>query len=118
MAITDDAFDSTELAGFIAETWPGMVLEELFAPAVAANFFTDLSSLGNGHDIIHIPDIFTNAFSGQTQATQGAEVTTEAPAQTDTTLTINTHKVFVRTKVRELLEALNGVISSQAYVYA
>lgn len=43
-------------------------------------------------DIFHVPDVFTNAFTAQTQSSQGAEVTTVGPAQVDTTLTINTHK--------------------------
>lgn len=93
MAVTDSAFTATDLAGFIPERWPGMINKELFAKATAANFFLDLSSsVTDGADIIHVPDVYTNAFTGQTQGTQGAEVTTEGPAQVDTTLTINTHK--------------------------
>lgn len=92
MAVTSDPFVAADLAGFIPEIWPGMVLEELFAKAVAARFFTDLSPYAQGGgDIFHVPDIFTNAFSVQTQSTQGAEITTAGPAQVDTTLTVNTH---------------------------
>ncbi len=92
MAVTTDPFTGADLAGFIPELWPGMIMEELFAKAVAANFFTDLTyAATNGGDIIHVPDVFTNGFTAQTQSTQGAEVTTAGPAQVDTTLTINTH---------------------------
>lgn len=91
-AVTTDPFVASDLAGFIPELWPGMILEELFAKSIAANFFTDLTDAArNGGDIIHVPDVFTNAFTTQTQSTQGAEVTTAGPAQVDTTLTINTH---------------------------
>lgn len=92
MAVTSDPFVAADLAGFIPEVWPGMVLEELFAKAVAARFFTDLSSYAqDGGDIFHVPDVFTNTFSLQTQSTQGAEITTAGPAQVDVTLTVNTH---------------------------
>ena len=92
MAVTSDAFVAADLAGFIPEQWPGMIAEEMFAKAVAARFFTDLSyAVAGGGDIIHVPDVFTNAFTAQTQLTQGAEITTAGPAQVDTTLTVNTH---------------------------
>jgi hypothetical protein len=44
-----------------------------------------------GGDIVHVPNIYTNLFTASTQTTQGAEVTTQGPAQVDTTLTVNTH---------------------------
>lgn len=93
MALTTDAFDATELAAFISETWTPVVQEEYFAKSVAANHFTDLTPYAQaGSDILHVPDVFTNAFSVQSQTTQGAEVTTDAPAQVDVTLTISSHK--------------------------
>lgn len=92
MAVTTDPFVAADLAGFIPEVWPGMINEEMFAGAVAARFFTDLSSsVQAGADIIHIPNIYTNAFSASTQGTQGAEINTAGPAQVDTTLTVDTH---------------------------
>lgn len=92
MAVTTDPFTGSDLAGFIPEIWTPLILEELFAKAVAANFFTDLSEyMTSGGDIAHVPDIFTNTFSKQTQSTQGAEVTTSSGAQVDVTLTVNTH---------------------------
>lgn len=92
MAVTSDPFTGTDLAGFIPEIWPGLIMEELFAGAVGANFFTDLSPYARGGgDIFHVPDIFTNAMTVGTQSTQGAEITTASPAQVDVTLTINTH---------------------------
>jgi hypothetical protein len=93
MAITTDPWDATELAAYISETWTDMVIPEYFSKAVAANFFTDLSEYANeGSDIFHVPSVFTNAFSVQTQSTGGAEVTTEAPAAVDVTVTVDTHK--------------------------
>jgi hypothetical protein len=93
MALTTDPWDSTELVAYINEVWTPITLEEYFANAVAANFFTDLTQYASqGGDIFHIPDVFTNAFSVQSQSTQGAEVTTEAPATVDVTLTVDTHK--------------------------
>lgn len=97
MAVTTDPFVASDVAGFIPEVWPGLINEELFAKAVAARFFTDLSDYARGGgDIIHIPDVFTNSMgstpgTADTQSTQGAEITTASPAQVDTTLTIGTH---------------------------
>lgn len=92
MAVTTDAFAAADLAGIIPEVWQPMVLKQLFAKTVFANFFTDLSAYAQGGgDIIHVPGLFTNNFTVQTQSTQGAEITTAGPAQTDITLTINTH---------------------------
>jgi len=76
----------------IGEVWTPMILEEMFAKAVAANFFTDISPwCTGGGDIFHIPGVFTNSFSLGTQGTQGAEVTTEAETQDDSTITVSTH---------------------------
>jgi len=92
MAVTTDPFTGTDLAAVIPEIWPGIVLEELFAKAVAARWFMDLSEyMRNEGDIGHVADVFTNTFSKQTQSTQGAEITTAGPAQNDVTLTVNTH---------------------------
>lgn len=92
MAVTTDPFAAADLSPVIPEIWPAMVLEELFAKAVAANFFTDLSEyMRDQGDIANVPDVFTNTFTKQTQATQGAEVTTAGPAQQAIQLAINTH---------------------------
>lgn len=93
MAVTTDAFVAADLAAMIPEVWTPIVLEQLFAKTCAANFFTDLSMYATqGGDIFHVPDVYTNAFTVNTQSTQGAEVTTAGPAQVDVTLTIDTHK--------------------------
>lgn len=93
MAVTSDAFNSTDLAATISETWTSIVNEKTFNDTVLANFVTDLSSFASeGSDIFHVPDLFTNALTVSTQSTQGAEITTAGPAQVDATLTINTHK--------------------------
>jgi hypothetical protein len=93
MAVTSDPYTNSDAVAVISEVWPGMMNEALFAKTVAANFFTDLSSyVSAGSDIIHVPDIYTNVFSVQTQGTQGAEITTESVATVDVTLTVNLHK--------------------------
>lgn len=91
-AVTTDPFTATDLAPVIPEIWPPIILEELFAKSVAANWFTDLSEyMQEQGDIAHVPDVYTNSFTKQNQATQGAEVTTNSPAQNDIQLSINTH---------------------------
>lgn len=90
--VTTDPFTATDLGAVIPIVWPTLVLEELFAKAVAARFFTDLSDwMSQEGDTARIPDVYTNAFSKQTQSTQGAEVTTSAPAGQTVTLSVNTH---------------------------
>ncbi len=92
-AVTTDPFTGTDLAGMVSETWTTIVNEKTFNDTVLANFVTDLSSFATeGSDIFHVPDVFTNALTVSTQSTQGAEITTASPADTDTTLTIDTHK--------------------------
>jgi hypothetical protein len=45
-----------------------------------------------GGRVVHVPNIYTNVFTASTQATQGAEINTQARAAVDVTLTVNTHK--------------------------
>ena len=67
-AVTTDPFANTDLAAVIPIVWPSMVLEELFAKAVAANWFTDLSDwMREQGDTARIPDVYTNVFTKQTQ---------------------------------------------------
>jgi hypothetical protein len=92
MAVTSDPATYTDLAPVIPEVWPPIVLEEMFAKAIAANFFTDLSEyMRDQGDIANVPGVFTNAFTASTQSTQGAELTTQFPAQDSIQLSINTH---------------------------
>jgi len=92
MAVTTDPFTSTDLAPVIPEVWPPIILEELFAKAIAANWFFDLSPfMEKEGDIANVPDVFTNSFTKKTQSTQGAEISTEAVAQSAVQLSINTH---------------------------
>lgn len=118
MAVTTDAFTATDLAGFIPEKWPGLVQEEMFAKAVAAKFFLDLSSVVTTEgDTVHVPDVFTNAFTLQTQTTQGAEVTTAGPAQTDTTLAINTHKyIAFIVGDKDIVQMMNNYRYNDVYI--
>lgn len=92
-AVTTDPFTATDLAAVISETWTDIVNTKTFNDTVFMNFCTDLSSFATeGSDIFHVPNLYTNALTVSTQSTQGAEITTASPAQTDTTLTVNTHK--------------------------
>lgn len=92
MAVTGDPYTSTDLAPVIPEVWPPIILRELFAKAIAANWFFDLSPfMEDEGDIANVPDIFTNSFTKKTQSTQGAEITTESVAQVAVQLSINTH---------------------------
>src|SRR3990167_4941366 len=100
MALTTDQFDATELAAFITEMWPGFVQKAYYSAAVAANFFRDMTEFVQA-DICHIPDAFTNEFSVQTQSTQGAELTTDAPALVDGTFSVTTHK-YIATLLGDL----------------
>lgn len=91
-AVTTDPFNATDLAPVIPALWPGLILEELFAKSVAANWFQDLTEyMREEGNIAHVADVFSNTFSLQTQSTQGAEVTTNSPAQNDVQLAVNTH---------------------------
>lgn len=111
MALTTDPFDATELAAYISETWTPLTLVKYFAKAIAANHFRDLSEFAqDGSDIFHVPGVFTNAFSVQTQSTQGTEVTTDAPASDDVTVTVSTHKY-----IATLLGALQQVQVARHY---
>jgi len=117
MALTTDPFDATELVAFIGEVWPGIADEEFFAKPVAANFFRDLTSMATGGgDYIHIPDVFTNAYTVQTQSTQAAEVTTADPATVDTTLRINNH-VYIASLLgdmdgKQIMSSYGNVLST------
>lgn len=93
MAVTTDPFVAADVAAMVPEIWTPIVLEELFAKYVMANFCMDLSSYAaRGGNNFDVPDVFTNSFTPQTQATQGAEVTTAGPAQVKVQLSINTHQ--------------------------
>lgn len=93
MAVTTDPKTATDLQYRIPEVWSPMIQEELFAKTVAANWFRDYSNeVASEGDIINIADIYTNSFTANTQSTQGAEITTEAVAQANVQLNVNTHK--------------------------
>ena len=95
MAFSDPTapYTNVDMASAIGEIWTPIINEPNFPAAVASNFFTDLSSYASdGGYIVHVPDIFTNLFTAQTQTTQGNAVVDASPASVDTTLTINVHK--------------------------
>jgi len=78
---------------YITEVWTPIVNEPKFDNVTILNWVTDLSPFAtDGADTLHVPDIYTNTFSVQTQSTQGNAVVDESVAQVDTTLAINLHK--------------------------
>jgi len=88
-----DAYTNADTAAMIPEKWSPIVNEPKYDDLTILNFVTDLSAyMTDGGDIVHVPDIYTNEFSVQTQATQGAAITDESVAQVDTYLTVNLHK--------------------------
>ncbi len=100
-----DTFTNTDLVAVIPEVWTPIVLEQLFARAVAAQWFTNLSEFATeGGDIFHVPDVFTNAFTVQTQSTQGTEVTLGSPTSVDVTLTVNNH-IYIAYIIDDLARA-------------
>ena len=87
------AFTNADAVAFIPEIWSSIVNEPKFAPMTIMNFVTDLSEFVTaGGDIVHVPDIYTNIFTVQTQSTQGNAVVDASPTSVDTTLTVNLHK--------------------------
>lgn len=93
MALATNQFSASTVVSAIPEVWTPMVLDQLFAKTVAANFFTDLSEyFTGGGDIAHVHDIFTNTLSSNAQSTAGAAINLQNPATTDVTLTLNTHR--------------------------
>ncbi len=80
-----DAYTATDLASVIPEIWSDILQEPKFPPATIINFVRDLTPyMVEGGDIVHVPDIFTNTFSVQTQSTQGNAVVDASVASVDT----------------------------------
>ena len=93
MALATNQFSNATVVSAIPEIWTPMVLDQLFAKTVAANFFTDLTEYAaDGGDILHVHNIFSNTMSSNAQSTQGAALDLQNPATTDVTLTIATHR--------------------------
>jgi len=83
---------ANDLIATVNEIWTDMVNEKTFNDTVLANFVTDLSEYAqDGGAVLHVPNLYTNALTVQTQSTQGAEVTTSKATQVNTYLAINTH---------------------------
>lgn len=93
MAVTTDPFVNGDLTATIPQIWTDIINEAKFPQFVLQDFVTDLTPYAtDGGRTLHVPNIYTNIFSVSTQATQGAEINTQGPAQVDVTLSINTHK--------------------------
>jgi hypothetical protein len=88
-----DAFTKVDLDAFIPEVWSPIIRDLKYASMSIMNFATNLSYLlDDGGDIIHVPNIYTNAFTVQTQTVEGNGVVDQSPAAADSTLTVDTHK--------------------------
>ena len=84
---------ANDLVATISEIWTDIVNEKTFNDTVFMNFITDLSPYAqNGGAVFHVPDLFTNSLTVQTQSTQGTEVTTSKATQINTILSVTTHK--------------------------
>lgn len=93
MASFSNQFSNTQLAARIPTVWTPIVEEEFFPSTVAAQHFLDLSEFAReGGDSFKVADLYTNAFTVQTQSTQGAQVNLGNPAQVTKTVSVDTHK--------------------------
>ncbi len=80
-------------AEVVPEIWSPIINEKKFDNLTILNFVTDLSSyLSAGGDSVHVPDLFTNAWSAQTQSTEGAGIVDATKLPVDVTLSVDTHK--------------------------
>lgn len=106
MALGTNQFSASTVVAMVPEVWTPVILEEMFAKAVFSNFITDLSKyVTAGGDTIHVPDVYTNTFTTQTQSTQGAVVTLSNPAQNDVTLSTWTHNyIALQVGDKELIQ--------------
>lgn len=113
-----DAFSVADMAPFIAEIWTPIVHETKYAPMSILNFATDLSEfISEGGDVIHVPNIYTNTFTVQTQTTEGNGVIDESPAPGDTTITVSTHKYIafvIGDKTVKLMMRSDAVVQKYA----
>lgn len=99
-------------AEVIPEIWKPMLQEKKFDNVTILPFVTDLSSyLTGGGDTVHVPEIFTNTFSVQTQSTEGAGIVDQTKLPVDVTLSVDTHKYIAwllgDKTVAQLLRAYN-----------
>lgn len=106
-----DAFTAADVAASTPAIWADFLNEPNFPKAVLANFFTDLSYLMTPDgSVVHVPNIYTNVFSAQTQSTEGAGIVDAGPAQVDVTLTVDTHKyvawIFGKKTMRQIAKHL------------
>lgn len=80
-------------AEVIPEIWSPILQEKKFDNVTILPFVKDLSSyLSAGGDSVHVPEIFTNTFTAQTQSTEGAAVVDATKLPVDVTISVDTHK--------------------------
>lgn len=89
---TTNTFTATDLQYIIPEIWSPRIEREFQANLLAADFFTDFSSMvSGGGDTLNITDIFSNQFTASDK-TNASDVTLVSPAQAQIQLSINTWK--------------------------
>lgn len=76
---------------FVPKFWTRWINRALFPQATISNFILNLSSEIVGVDIVNIPNLYVNLPTISTQSTQGAEITTQRLAATQTQFSCNTH---------------------------
>ena len=112
------AHTGTTLAAMIAEIWSDIVLEAKFEGLTILNHVTDLSPfMAQGGDIVHVPGLFTNLYTVQTQSTQGNGIVDASQTLDDKTLTVNTHK-YISTVMgkKDMVQILTKYSLSEAYI--
>lgn len=112
MAISGNAFSASDFAATIPEVWANIINEANFPNAVLTNFCLDLSQfVEQGGDVIHVPDLYTNALTSSTQSTEGTEITPVSPAQVDDSITVTTHE-YVESSVIDWQQSIANLVNS------
>lgn len=109
-------FTAADLQYTIPEMWAPVVLREMQASLLAADFFRDSSGmLVGGGDTINFADVFTNKFSANDK-TNDAEVTLQGPAQGTVQLVVDTWKeVSYLIEDKQLVQILQSSDVLEAY---
>lgn len=76
---------------FVPKFWTRWINRALWPQATITSYVLNLSSEIVGVDIVNIPNLYVNLPTISTQSTQGAEITTQRLAATQTQFSCNTH---------------------------
>lgn len=80
-------------AEVIQELWRPTLQEKKFDNLTILPFVTDLSTfMSAGGDTVHVPEIYTNTFTVQTQSAEGAGIVDATKLPVDVTFSVDTHK--------------------------